>query len=58
MLANVEKYLFWKTNREWYDYDDNEEIYLTDKAPEKAKQSYQNYLEIVEKQKQTERRFI
>ena len=59
MLVNANKYLFWRTNREWYDYDENEEIYLTDKAPEEARQSYQNYLDIVKKQKENPRqRFI
>lgn len=32
------------TNKEWYYYDEEEEIYkLTDKATEKAKQSYYEY---------------
>ena len=32
------------TNEEWYYYDEEKEIYkLTDKAPEKAKQSYEEY---------------
>ena len=59
MLVNADKYLFWRTNREWYDYDENEEIYLTDKAPEEARESYQNYLDIIEEQKKVQRqRFI
>lgn len=36
--------MFWKSNPEWYDYDDNLFPVLTDKAPEEAKVSYQNYL--------------
>jgi ubiquitin C-terminal hydrolase len=32
------------TNKEWYYYDDKEEIFkLTDKATEKAKESYIEY---------------
>ena len=44
MIANAEKYLYWKTNPEWYDYDNNEQPYLTEKAPEKAQESFKNYL--------------
>ena len=58
MIANAEKYLYWKTNPEWYDYDNNEQPYLTEKAPEKAQESFKNYLELVERQKQTDIKFI
>ena len=35
---------YFMENKEWYYYDDEEEIYkLTDKATEKAKQSYNEY---------------
>lgn len=34
------------TNKEWYYYDEKEEIYkLTDKATEKARQSYEEFYE-------------
>ena len=56
--ADLGKYLYWKTNPEWYDYDNNEQPYLTEKAPEKAQESFKNYLELVERQKQTDIKFI
>lgn len=35
---------YWHTNKEWYYYDETDEIFkLTDKATEKAKQSYDEY---------------
>ena len=41
--------LYWKSNREWYDYDysDNElgTPYLTEKATDEAKESFEHYLE-------------
>ena len=51
MIANAHQFLYWKTNPDWYDYDENEQPYLTDKAPEEAKESFKKYLELVEKQK-------
>lgn len=56
MLINAGKYLFWKTNPDWYDYDENEKPYLTDKAPEKAKESFENYLKIIEEEKRLGRK--
>ena len=38
---------YFMTNEEWYYYDETEEIYkLTDKATEKAKESYSLYYSI------------
>ena len=51
MVANPDKYLFWMTNPEWYDYDKNEQPYLTDAAPEKARESFKSYFELKEKEK-------
>lgn len=35
---------YFMTNKDWYYYDEDEEIYkLTDKATEKAKQSYYEF---------------
>ncbi len=53
MVANPDKYLFWGTNPDWYDYDENEQPYLTDAAPEKARESFKNYLELKEKEKKS-----
>lgn len=53
MMANGEKYLFWMEKSEWYDYDENEEPYLTEKAPEKAKKSFEEYKKIKEKEKKS-----
>ncbi len=58
MVANAHQFLYWKTNPDWYDYDENEKPYLTDKAPEEAKESFQNYLELIERQKEAQVRFI
>ncbi|MBR6242746.1 MAG: hypothetical protein IKQ90_04540 [Ruminococcus sp.] len=58
MLANPDKYLFWGTNPDWYDYDENEQPYLTDKAPEEARESFKRYMELIERQKKTQVRFI
>jgi hypothetical protein len=48
MLANVNEYLYWKTNSDWYDYDENENVYLTNKAPKEAIQSFKKYQKIKE----------
>lgn len=39
--------LYWKTNRAWYHYSDDEEEpvpILNENAPKEAKESYANYL--------------
>lgn len=58
MVANARKYLFWSTNPDWYDYDENEQPYLTEAAPEEAKESFENYLELIERQKDSSVRII
>jgi hypothetical protein len=58
MIANPDNYLFWGTNPDWYDYDENEHPYLTDKAPEEAKESFKKYLELIERQEKSQVRFI
>lgn len=37
--------LFWKTNREWYYYDDELNVHIKSSAPDDAKESFKNYLE-------------
>lgn len=32
---------YWMTNPDWYDYDENEEPYLTDTAPPEAHKSFE-----------------
>lgn len=44
---------FWKTNPEWYDYDENGEPYLTEKAPPEAHESFKLNMERLEKSKTT-----
>ena len=51
-MVKGDVYLYWMTNFEWYDYDENEKPYLTDKAPEKAKESFRNYLELKKAEKE------
>lgn len=58
MVANAHQFLYWKTNPDWYDYDENEQPYLTEKAPEEAKESFKKYQELIEKQQKTQVRFI
>lgn len=58
MLVNAKKYLLWRTNRDWYDYDENDEPYLTECATEEAKKSYEHYLKVIEEQKKRTERFI
>lgn len=36
---------YWKTNRAWYDYDENLNVYIKDDAPQEAKDSFKKYLE-------------
>lgn len=47
-------YSYWMTNQEWFYYDDETgEPHLTDKAPEEAKESFEKYMELVKKSKET-----
>ena len=57
-MVRGEVYLYWMTNSEWYDYDENEQPYLTDKAPEKARESFKKYLELKERQEKSGVRII
>ena len=36
--------LYWKSNPDWFDYDDNLFPVMTDNAPPEAIESYNNYL--------------
>ena len=38
--------LYWRTNDAWYDYDENDQPYLTKEAPELAKKSFKEYMEL------------
>lgn len=41
---------YFMSNKNWYYYDEKEEIYkLTDKAPDKAIESYQDYYKNIDK---------
>lgn len=45
-MMTVNKFLlYWRSNKEWYKYDNNGNPYLTDKAPEMAKKSFEQYKE-------------
>lgn len=37
--------LFWKTNREWYYYDEDLNVHIKSSAPDEAKESFKKYLE-------------
>lgn len=43
----------WMSNPEWYDYDENEEPFLTEKAPIEAQESFEKYLDAVKREKET-----
>ena len=40
------KMFYWRKNPDWYDYDENDEPYLTDMAPAEAHESFQIWKEI------------
>lgn len=43
------RYFYWKKNPEWYrNVDNTYEAELTDKAPEKARESYADYKKLVD----------
>ena len=48
MINNIEDMPYFYTNKEWYKIVTNQnnevQILLTDKAPEKAKQSYEEFM--------------
>lgn len=48
MLATHE-YDLWKDDPEWYDYDENDEPYLTEKAPPEAHESFKKCMELRER---------
>lgn len=51
-MEDVETPYFF-TNKEWYYYDEEEEIYkLTDKATKEAIESYEKFYEALEKEEQ------
>ena len=58
MVANARSFLYWKTNPEWYDYDDAEKPYLTEKATDEAKESFKNYIKLIERQNKTKANII
>lgn len=57
-MVKGDVYLYWMTNSEWYDYDEDEKPYLTDKAPEKAKISFKKYLDLKERERKSGTRII
>jgi hypothetical protein len=57
-MVKGEVYLYWMTNSDWYDYDENETPFLTDKAPEKARIAFEKYLELKKQEKITGTRII
>lgn len=44
---------YWKTNPDWYDYDENEEPYLTEKATPEAHESFRLCMEKLKKSIET-----
>lgn len=52
-MSYYEKVVYWMHDPNWYDYDENEIPYLTDKATEDAKKSFEFWKADYEKQKKT-----
>ena len=48
MSGYVEKGTFFKRNPEWYYYDENDYLHLTEKAPPEAVESFEYWNEIYE----------
>ena len=42
--------IYWKTNREWWYYDENLSPVLKENAPLEAKRSYENYLKQIKEE--------
>ena len=53
MFDNAMKMVYYKSNPEWYYYDENDFPQLTDKAPPEAVESYNFWKERYEEQKRT-----
>lgn len=56
MIENMnykQKVVYFMKNPEWYDYDENEMPYLTDKAPPEAVESYNFWKEKFEEEQRT-----
>ena len=53
MIANPEKYFLWSSDPNWYDFDENDEPYLTENAPDEAKESFKAYLELSKRKENT-----
>lgn len=43
---------YWRTSKSWYHYDETEFPVVNDDAPEKAKKSYEHFLEQVKEDEQ------
>ena len=37
--------LYWRTNSDWFHFDENLRAVINDDAPEEAKESYRRYME-------------
>lgn len=48
-----EFYLFWMSNTDWFYFDDEGNEHLTEKAPERARKSFEVYTQLMEKSKET-----
>ena len=53
MIANPEKYFLWSFDPDWYDFDENDEPYLTENAPGEAKESFKAYHELSNRKENT-----
>ena len=44
---------YWMKNPDWYDYDENDEPYLTEKAPPEAHESFRLNMEKIKRTEKT-----
>lgn len=49
----TDKFFIWRKNREWYYIDNDGMPHLTEKASEEAKKSFEEYMALIEKSKET-----
>ena len=50
-MTKIEFDLFWKSNKDWYEIDEDFEYYLTPEAPPEAVKSFKNYKKQLKKKK-------
>lgn len=48
MVRIPDELLYWKTDENWFHFDEEQEIFvINDDAPQKAKESYEKYVQMI-----------